>query len=215
MPHAIASNGPDGRDAGQRARIRPSRDVDRDAVSREDVGDAVIGEPAAIFDAGRVELVERLLRDTERHRRALSARAPAPGSMRNSRISSVRSSSPQLPTQTRSPSFSAARGSGWKTRVSAASCQVHAALRPAILQVEVADHAAVGEDAVVVREVVGGHRAGVGHAAVVRVVEEQAVVVARRDARRCSAPARAGSTRARSRHPRRRALRRDRASSRS
>jgi hypothetical protein len=49
------------------------------------------------------------------------------------------------------------------------------ARRPPLAQVEVADHAAEREDAVVARQVVGGHGLAGGRHAVVRIMEEQAV----------------------------------------
>ena len=70
-------------------------------------------------------------------------------------------------------------------------------VRPAVLEIQVANHAAVGEDAVVIREIVRAPSRRVGNAAVVRVVENEAVIVSRAMLADASAPARADSTRAR------------------
>ena len=68
---------------------------------------------------------------------------------------------------------------GWNTRVSAASCHVHAR-RPSVLQIHVPHRIAERQHAIVVPQVVRRHAAGIRYGAMVRVVEEQPVAAVRR-----------------------------------
>ena len=101
----------DRRDAGQRLGRRAGAARARSARGGEDVaargGSA---QPAAVVDA-RARAIAQLGLVGIAHavHRAAQARASRTGSSRNSRSSALRSSSPQLPIQTRSPSRGAAR----------------------------------------------------------------------------------------------------------
>src|SRR5215475_10323154 len=50
------------RNAGQRVRVRPPRDVDGYAVLRKDGGHVVVREPAAVFDTGLSQFLEGFAR---------------------------------------------------------------------------------------------------------------------------------------------------------
>ena len=153
----------------------------------------------------------RLRRDSARRRCRAAGRRSRAGANRKFSSSALRSSSPQLPIQTRPSPLALDCAGGWNSRVSAASCQTNTRSPQPQRSIDVGQRLAEGEHAVVAVEIVAPDRVGVADRAMMRVVEQQRETAAaptrRADARR---RARARSIRARSPRRRRRALRRDR-----
>ena len=104
MPQASASKTRMVGMPGSASHVGPARDVDRHPEAREDL--AAPGSSAASRRTRSRPPPARPApaRDSARRRPAPAARARCTGSNRNSCSSAVRSSSPQLPIQTRSPS---------------------------------------------------------------------------------------------------------------
>ena len=206
--------GADRRDARQRLGIRPARNVHRDAEAREGARHLVVRQPAGVLDARRRAARGAPTPGSARRRRAPAARAARTGSSRNSCSSAVRSSSPQLPIQTRSPSRATPGERLEDARVGRLVPGPGRCAQPR-REVEVAQHGAEGEHAVVVATGRTGRSvSGRGDRAVVRVVEQQhEAAAAARAAGRSRAPARARSTRGPAPRRRPRAPRRGRAQS--
>jgi hypothetical protein len=196
---------PDGRDAGQRRRTAAAaRAPSRGA--REHLGHLEVGQPAAVLDAGGGSACGIVRVAHAVHARAQpSART---GSTRNSRSSAVRSSSPQLPIQTRSPSGAARRQRPEHARVGGL-VPGPGALRPARSRYRSRGRAE-RQHAVVVTQVVARHLVGaVTRGDACRGTAAEGAAAARRADARAPAPAR--STRGRARRRRRPAPRPGRA----
>ena len=144
----------DGGDAGQRLDVGPARARGRSPGARaKRCGHRVVGQPAAIARCRPRPAQPGPPAGSARRGPRRAARAGATGSSRNSRSSALRSPSPQLPIQTRSPLGLGVRDAGGTARVSAASCQTQTRLRPAGGEIALAQARAEGEHAVVAVEV--------------------------------------------------------------
>gem|GEM_PF-4568549 len=165
----------DGGDAGEGFDVRTARDVDGELETGEDCGDFEIGEPAAVGDAGVGEGGEGVLRVAD----AVDAGFEAEGfdGAEEEFLEFVGAFVVAPVADPDEVAFGRGRFDGAEEAGVGGFVPSPGAIDDALAEVEIAEDVAVGENAVVVPEIIRAHAGAVGDEPVVGVVEEGDEVV--------------------------------------
>src|SRR5579872_2708156 len=163
-----------GGNSRERASIGASRNVDGRPESRQGIGHKVIGEPSAVFDAGARQRLAGMRGVTNSVNAGGQTQLPDRAHQELFQLSAALAITPiSDPDQV---TVIGAAGPWPEDPGIGSLMPCPCALGPSQLQVEFPEYFSERQDAIVMPEIIGGHRARIGDRAMMRVMEEQDVI---------------------------------------